>query len=341
MNIKDFPHIDKATLHSKEIFNQAKGFLTSKKSSLDSYICVFLVGSYGRFEASHTSSDIEWLVVFDDTKVSLQEANIFQANITESFANLVGREKLSIGKTFGEIIAKSDLTTNIGGIADTSRTLTYRMLCLAEGTPLVKNNLYDQIISDLTFVYGGSHTAGHRLLSFATDISRYWRTLRIDYKQKVDEQKKPWAVRGIKLRGSRRYWYFSMIMYFIAFGPRLDESELDKESEEKGFELGVVKDFMANLSNNPTERIILAAKKLKVDQTLITNLIKIYNDYFEVISEDSIRKKLDDLKFENRYDNDDYIFLKKACINLHSSMSDIVINLPEFERKQMIEMFLL
>lgn len=338
---KEYPNVTKAILHSKEIFNKANGFLTSKKSSLDEHICVFLVGSYGRYEADNKSSDIEWLVVYDDARVSIQEANIFQANITESFANLVGRKRLSIGKTFGEVISKSDLSTNIGGIADTSRTLTYRMLCLAEGTPLVKNTLYDDILNDLTIVYGGSHTAGHRMLSFATDISRYWRTLRIDYKQKVDEQKKPWAVRGLKLRGARRYWYFSMIMHFIAFGPRLDRNEGAVKYQIDKFDFEEVKEFMSGLSNNPTERIILSSQKINIENQLLVNLLKIYEQYFEIISNFDIRKDLDLLDFEKRYDNNDYLKLKKACIELHSCMSEIVINLPDFHRKQMIEMFLL
>ena len=172
-------------------------------------------------------------------------------------------------------------------------------------------------------------------------FSRYWRTLRIDYKQKVDEQKKPWAVRGLKLRGSRRYWYFSMIMHFIAFGPRLDKNETAVKYDIDKFDFDVVRDFMAGLSSNPTERIILSSNKLNVDKQLINNLIGIYNDYFGIISDFNVRKNLDSLKFEKRYENNDYVKLKEACINLHSSMSDVIINLPEFQRKQMIEMFLL
>lgn len=333
--------INNSIIHSKEIFHKSVGFLTSKRSSIDEYICVFIVGSYGRFEADVKSSDIEWLVVYDDTRVSSQEANNYQAKVTESFANLVGRERLSIGKTFGEVIALSDLTTNIGGIADNSRTLTYRMLCLAEGTPIVKNSLYDNIMSKLTNVYAGSHTAGHRMLSFATDISRYWRTLRIDYKQKIDEQKKPWAVRGLKLRGTRRYWYFSVILHFIAFGPRLDLNNDNLEIENDLFDFDVVKLFMKSLSNNPTERIIEASNKIQIETHLIDNLISVYEVYFNAISNKEIRESLDALIFENRYEDDNYVKLKKSCIELHSCMSDIVINLPEFYRKQIIEMFLL
>jgi len=338
MEITLYKNIHTAIEHSKEIVQQVRGTIKSKQNTFNEYICVFIVGSYGRYEA-YPHSDIEWLVVYDDTLVGIQEVNIFQAQITESIAGIVGRERISIGKTFGEVVALSDLITNIGGIADTSRTLTYRILCLAEGTPLETNKCYEAIISKLSNVYGDSHTAGHRLLSFATDISRYWRTLRIDYKQKVDELKKPWALRGFKLRGARRYWYFSLILQFIAFGPRLEIFSDGREAN--AFEHNIIKEFMSNLSVNPSIRIKNAIQKIMQENHLINELFKLYDDYIKVINDFDAREGLDKLKFEERYENETYLFLRKACIGMHSTMSDIVISLPDFHRRQAIEMFLL
>src|SRR5712691_5546810 len=65
---------------------------------------------------------------------------------------------------------------------------TAPILALTEGRPLAENRAYDLALQTLAQAYGATHTAGHRLLSLATDIARYWRTLRIDYKYKVDEE---------------------------------------------------------------------------------------------------------------------------------------------------------
>src|ERR1700682_715845 len=70
--------------------------------------------------------------------------------------------------------------------ADTNQTLTSRMLTLAEGQTLT-STAHATVIRGLARTYGGTHTSGHRLLSLATEVARYWRTLPIDYKFKVDE----------------------------------------------------------------------------------------------------------------------------------------------------------
>ena len=340
MELTSYSNISNAIEHSQKVVQQVSGIIKSKQSTFNDYICVFIVGSYGRFEA-YSHSDIEWLVVFDDAKVGIQEANIFQAQITESIAGVVGRDRISIGKTFGEVVALSALITNIGGIADTSRTLTYRILCLAEGTPLERNKCYYTILSKLAHVYGDSHTAGHRLLSFATDISRYWRTLRIDYKQKVDELKQPWALRGFKLRCVRRCWYFSLVLHFIVFGPRLKSDSNGKAIN--AFEYNDIKNFMLTLSENPSVRIKNAIDNIKNEDSfcLMNKLLRLYDGYYNVINDFDARQSLDALNFEDRYQNRTYLSLREICAEMHSTMADIVISLPDYHRRQAIEMFLL
>ncbi len=164
-----------------------------------------------------------------------------------------------------------ELTTNVGGEADTNRALTYRMLALSEGQPINDSPAHKKIIRRLAETYGRSHTAGHRLLSLATDIARYWRTLRIDYKHKVDERKKPWAVRALKLRSARRIGYFSSALHLVAFGPRFDYEK------ETSFELSKVEDFMMRMAGTPVIRLLEAGAHMHADAALTKSLLEAYD----------------------------------------------------------------
>jgi len=168
--------------------------------------------------------------------------------------------------------------------------------------------------------------------------------LRIDYKQKVDELKQPWALRGFKLRCVRRCWYFSLVLHFIVFGPRLKSASNGKENST--FEYNDIRNFMLTLSENPSIRIINAIEKIetikKGDSLCLTNkFLGLYDGYFNVINNSDARQSLDKLNFEDRYENATYLSLRDICADMHSTMADIVISLPDYHRRQAIEMFLL
>lgn len=54
------------------------------------------------------------------------------------------------------------------------------------------------------------------MLSLCNDIGRYYRTLCIEYKAKIDVEDKDWCTRNLKLRHSRKLWYFSSMMSIVA-----------------------------------------------------------------------------------------------------------------------------
>ena len=298
-------------------------------------ICVFAVGSYGRKEAHFGVSDFEWMTIYDGSRVGSAESTVFQAQLTSYFAGLFGRDKLSLNKTFGEIAELHELCTNVGGDNDTNRALTYRMLILCEGQLVNQSGAYGALIAKLADTYGRSHTAGHRLLSLATDIARYWRTLRIDYKHKVDERRKPWAVRALKLRSARRLAYFSSALHHIAFGPRIDR---DKRGS---FDLRVVEKFMSDMAGNSVDRLVRAAEKIQVDQERLQKLLLTYNEIHELIGTASVRDDLEKLDAEGRFDNANFVRIREGCILMHQLEAQIIVELPLRYRLEMIEMFLL
>jgi hypothetical protein len=337
ISLTEFKQLTQATLESKEVVGRCSVRLDRTVGELADYACVLAVGSYGRLEARPAVSDLEWLLVFDDAHVAPEEAIVLQANVADTLAAEVGRKKLSIGKTFGALCPLSTLRSNIGGIADSNQTLTYRMLALTEGRPLNNGAQYEHMLETLANAYGATHTAGHRLLSLATDIARYWRTLRIDYKHKVDEQGKPWAVRGIKLRGVRRFSYLSSAMHFVACGPRCIQSR----GKANQMEVSKVHRFMRTMATSPTQRLAIAWEKMNAPAEPLHDVLRVYDTICGKLANAEIRKSLDNLPDDIRHNDSVYVDLRENVQDLHTKMAKLILATPEPHQTELIEMFLL
>jgi len=319
--------------HSSEMIRQASRVTRESLQAVQDYLCVVAVGSYGRGEASEMTSDFEWLVVYDDAHLSRQEADLSQATLTREFARIFGRERLSINKTFGEVCAISDLGMNVGGTADTNRKLTYRMLILTEGRLLSSEAFHDRVIVRLAETYAGSYTAGHRLLSLATEVARYWRTLRIDYKFKVDEGNKPWGVRSIKLRSSRRFSYLSSAVHFVAFGPRVNFGS--------AFNIDDVTKFMKTMSASPTTRLCVAIEAMGSSEGQLQLVLEKYEEIHAQLCNLAVRTRLDKVKSPADLNMGPDSRLLPLVRELHGRMAELILALPTAHRQQLVEMFLL
>jgi hypothetical protein len=299
------------------------------------YLCVVALGSYGRLEAHADASDFEWLLIFDDARVSDQEATVAQAALTRLFARILGRERLSINKTFRQLCAFSDLGSSVGGLAETSQMLTYRVLTLTEGLPLSPGQGHDRVLHALASIYAGSHTAGHRLLSLATELARYYRTVRASYKYKVDEERKPWAVRALKNRSYRRFAFLSVALQFVVLGPRIDYSHAHL------FDARDVVPFLRLLGRPPLERLLSSLATLGLESDAAKSAVVAYDQVHAALASPKTRKALDTIEPSERFGNPVYEPLRAACAHLHASLARLVLDLPEHPRQQLLEMFLL
>jgi hypothetical protein len=299
------------------------------------HMCVVALGSYGRLEAQADVSDYEWLVVSDDRYVSTQEAIVAQAHLTKLFAELFGRERLSVNKTFGPLCDFSDLGAFVGGLSETNQMLTYRVLILTEGLPLSPGSGYQRTIRALAGVYGRSHTAGHRLLSLPNELARYYRAVRAAYKYKVDDEGKPWAVRSIKNRAYRRMAFFTSAIHFVAFGPRIDYTQ------KRLFDLNDVAEFMKAMSTAPIDRYSKALTAINASVKLFYEPLDIYERIHAALASSVTRGHLDTLESIDRYNDSVYSPIHADCVALQSSLAAVVAQLPDNARSQLVEMFLL
>ncbi|WP_146157835.1 DUF294 nucleotidyltransferase-like domain-containing protein [Enhygromyxa salina] len=164
---------------------------------------VFALGSLGRLEAS-TESDLDLAFIYDGARVTPAQATQLRAEV---LARL--RDSFDIPqKTFDHAVDLHRLIHNIGGRVDTNETLTYRALLLTEGAWLAGAGRDTKHTVFRTYA-DAQISRGRFLTSLGNDLHRYYRTLCMDYRHKVEELDKSWAIRVLKLRHSRKLWHLA------------------------------------------------------------------------------------------------------------------------------------
>ncbi len=161
----------------------------------------FAFGSLGRLEAS-SESDLDLAFLFDSERIDRGAAERWREQVIERLAAAFDIPQ----KTFDQAIDLRSLTRNIGGRLDTNETLTYRALLLTEGAWLAGGGR--SMKHEVFRAYADAQISrGRFLASLGNDLHRYYRTLCMDYRHKVEELDKSWAIRVLKLRHSRKLWH--------------------------------------------------------------------------------------------------------------------------------------
>jgi len=212
---RNFSIIEKADAYSQEILEKSADLIRdffSTDPELLGNMCFAVVGSVGRKEALE-SSDL------DITPIARDENVLLQYERQDKRLRGILQKNLGIKVSLGHDLTKATSiealvrTETIGGDCDNSARLTRRVLLLTESAQaggglsirIIREKIVDAYASQ-------ERTSGRHVLALCNDISRYYKTLCIEYKAKIDSQNKDWCTRNIKLRHSRKIWYFSNIL---------------------------------------------------------------------------------------------------------------------------------
>ncbi len=155
------------------------------------------LGSFARHEAC-ALSDLDVAFVHDgdatlassDRQVCLQALRARGFDVPE--------------KTFRRSVPFEDLAAAIGGPSDTHESLTHRALVLTEGAWLRDEAATRAAWDRLFDLYRTGATSGRWMTLLMNDLHRYYRTVCLDYRHKIEAEAKGWAPRYLKLRCTRK-----------------------------------------------------------------------------------------------------------------------------------------
>jgi len=220
----------------------------------------------------------------------------------------------------------------IGGDKDDSSALTKRILILLESTQVGGEYSIEEVRKKILEAYAGSErTRGRHVLSLCNDLARYFRTLCIEYKAKVDVRSQDWCTRNLKLRHTRKIWYFSCILSVVSLA-----------QEHAGGEAQYFEELLENFSLPPILRI---AKVTGDSQKMaVSRLFKHYAYFLEFMSQEKHRSALANVNHDKRYNaeiQNPFPGMKFNSDLMHHNMMQIVEGLNIHIRKRVFDWFLL
>lgn len=242
----------------------------------------FALGSLGRYESS-ALSDLDLAVVYRRGDVDPDEAARARAAVA-AVLRALGHDVPD--KTFHAAVALDDLVRDVGGRGDSNDHLTYRALLLTEGAWLANAADAAGIVDSIFGAYaGGAITRGRYLTSLSNDLHRYYRTICVDYRFKVESAGKHWAIRYFKLRHARKLWHLANLAVFCR-GALLPDDARDGYLAEQ-------------LPRPPLLRTADALRPLG-GLPLCAGLVEAYDAFLAALADPDVRRDLDLVVYEAR-----------------------------------------
>lgn len=276
----------------KEIREELEGRLNG--SDYKDRLTIVVTGSYGRLEASK-ESDLDLFILFDSDKP--EDVLDCEKKIISEVIEKYTTKKAGDTGVFGHeaVLDFKSILNNIGGDKDTNIALTRRMLFLLEGTWLYGKSRFYDYQEELLDRYIKKENPDRQLsLFFLNDIIRYYRTITTDFEFKVVEGGKPWGVRNIKLRYSRKLLYFGGLICVAEISALMNECKVK-----------VVKSL---LLKNVLERL----HSLGQDSSHTHDIFEKYNEFLRVLNDGDDRQKLEGVSREGREESNLYVSLRAA-----------------------------
>jgi predicted nucleotidyltransferase len=250
-------------------------------------ISVLAVGSLGRGEAS-PRSDLDLVVVHDDTPGRAEQATRLRTAAITTLTTLPTRVLDVPQKTFVRPYGLGELVRNVGGRLDTNEGLTHRALLLTERVWLTGPDCAELVAAQIFRAYSsGPSTRGRVLTALANDLHRYYRTVCVDYRHKVEEQDKAWAIRSLKLKRSRKLWHLANIALQTFAALTIDGEDRDAF-------------VFARLCDPPLLRVGQVALALGFEEAM-PPMIRLHDRLLVILGDAERRLELETLRHDTRH----------------------------------------
>jgi hypothetical protein len=296
-----------------------------------------VIGSLGRMEAGSDESDADLILLCDSREATISD----EARHTDGVLRDLIRRKLGIKVSQGQQMTSPTSVDSIadakliGGENDNVNLLTKRILLLLESRAVVRPERVEKTRRGIFNAFSeASVTAGKHLESLANDIGRYYRTVCVDYKSRVDHEGKPWAIRNVKLRHRSKYLYFSTMLAMVG---ATTTGRADEEVYEQ-------------LSMTPTERLVVALERTGLlsatgngatDVRRYLSIVAHLNHFVSRLGEPAVRAELEKIDYDSRHSSAAFRDLRQNSRSLSDAMLAIIYDLPKEMRDHLLRLFLL
>ena len=248
-------------------------------------LAVFAVGSLGRFESS-LASDLDFAVVYAADRLDAATAGAARHELA---GQLRARGHDVLDKTFRAPVELGALLRDIGGEGDSNLHLTYRALLLTEGAWLASPAAAAEVTDAIFAAYAqGAISRGRFLSSLQNDLHRYYRTICVDYRFKVESAGKHWAIRYFKLRHARKLWHLANLALFC-HAARLPDEARDIH-------------LAGELPRPPLLRLAAVMRALG-GLELCAEVVRAYDGYLAALADPALRRALDRVDYRTRADD--------------------------------------
>ena len=201
--------------------------LTEAQALAKGKACVYATGSFGRGEASQYS-DLDVFILGKSNRegksqLSRLDEICVKAELIDVTRSLDIPEFSGDGQ-YLEHFSVNELISTLGTQHDdVTNTFTARLLLLLESSPLVQNDVYEEVIQEVIVSYWRDyedHKHDFMPAFFTNDILRLWRTFCVNYEARTsrepEEKKAKGKLKNYKLKHSRLLTCYSGILNLLA-----------------------------------------------------------------------------------------------------------------------------
>jgi len=250
-----FREAAEVTARTEEVFRQAIQDEGSKAGVpqgrlLDTDSSLVLFGSFARHEMV-PGSDCDWTLLINGVVNNrhAHDARLIERAIRNAAENGKALKKPGPTGTFGNLCFSHDLVHKIGGVDDSNENLTRRILMLLESRPVSlsqtdsASEVWTAVLRSILERYFEEdvHFSQTKKVPrfLLNDLTRYWRTICVDYAAKHREQEgAKWAIRNAKIRLSRKLLYATGLAFCF-------RCQLNPPAPEPGMSVASIESFIA------------------------------------------------------------------------------------------------
>ena len=299
----DVPHVIAAADRTRARLADARRILRDVPSCPGLPVAL---GSHGRHEAS-SASDLDLAYLHDPATCPPEAAELDRRACVDAL-RAAGFDVPE--KTFRRAISLPDLIANVGGPRDTHEHLTHRALLLTESAWLRDRDASRAAWARLFALYRDGLTRGRWMTSLLNDLHRYYRTVCLDYRHKIEEADKGWALRYLKLRHSRKTLHLSNLVVHCAARALAPASSFDALLAER-------------ISTPPLLKIALSLHDLG-DASCCAELWLRYDAFLALMEDASVRDELERLAPHDESGSAAFRELKENARRLDDSCERVV-----------------